>query len=222
MHPPYRTRIKMCGVTRDKDVEAGINAGLDALGFIFYDKSPRNVTPDYVRSVVSRMGPFTDSIGVFVDRQREEVEEIVEYCGLTHAQLHGNENPKYCERVERFVSPCRVIKAFRVSEQSVKEDFAPYGDVIHGYLLDTYSKGIAGGTGHTFDWSIIEKLELQRPLVLAGGLSPDNVEEALKQVRPFGLDVNSGVEVEPGIKDHAKLFEFVRKVRAYEAENDKR
>lgn len=206
----------MCGLTQDEDVEAGINAGLDALGFIFYEKSPRNVTPDYVRSVVARMGPFTSSVGVFVDREREEVEEIVEYCGLTHAQLHGSEDPKYCERVERFVSPCRVVKAFRVSEKSVKEDFAPYADVIHGYLLDTYSKGVAGGTGQRFDWSIIERLELQRPMVLAGGLDPDNVEEALQQVRPFGLDVNSGVEIEPGIKDHAKLYDFVRKVRAFE------
>lgn len=217
MKAPFRTRIKMCGLTREKDVEAGINAGLDALGFIFYDKSQRNITPDFVRSVVAKIGPFTDCIGVFVDRQREEVEEIVEYCGLSHAQLHGNEDPKYCERVERFVSPCRVVKAFRVRETSTKEEFAPYADVVHGFLLDTYSKGIAGGTGHTFDWSIIEKLELQRPVILAGGLNPDNVEEALQEVLPFGLDVNSGVEIEPGIKDHGKLYDFVRKVRSFEA-----
>ncbi len=217
MKPPFRTRIKMCGLTRDKDIEAGINAGLDALGFIFYDKSPRNITPDFVRSVVNRIGPFTDCIGVFVNREREEVEEIIEYCGLSHAQLHGSEDPKYCERVERFASPCRVIKAFRVSEESRKEEFAPYAGVIHGFLLDTYSKGIAGGTGSTFDWSIIQQLQLQRPMILAGGLDPDNVEEALKEVRPFGLDVNSGVEIEPGIKDHEKLFSFVRKVRTFEA-----
>jgi len=213
---PFRTRIKMCGLTRDKDIEAGINAGLDALGFIFYEKSPRNVTPDFVRSMVSKVGPFTDCIGVFVNRDREEVEEIVEYCGLSHAQLHGNEDPKYCERVERFASPCRVIKALRVSEDSTEKDFIPYAKVIHGYLLDTYSKGIAGGTGSTFNWSIIPRLQLQRPMILAGGLDPDNVEEALQQVQPFGLDVNSGVEIEPGIKDHVKLFEFVRRVRAFE------
>lgn len=216
MKAPFRTRIKMCGLTREKDIEAGINAGLDALGFIFYDKSPRNVSPDFVRSVVSKIGPFTDCIGVFVNREREEVEEIVEYCGLSHAQLHGNEDPKYCERVERFASPCRVIKAIRVSEDSTKEDFSQYTDVIHGFLLDTYSKGIAGGTGATFDWSIIPCLQLQRPIILAGGLDPDNVKDALQQVQPFGLDVNSGVELEPGIKDHGKLFEFVRRVRSFE------
>lgn len=209
----YRTRIKMCGMTREADVEAGIAQGLDALGFIFYEKSPRNVSPDFVRSVVAKMPPFVDCVGVFVDRDRREVEEIIGYCGLSHAQLHGKENPKYCERVERFASPCRVIKAFRVHADSKSTDFFPYNDVVHGYLLDTYVKGNAGGTGETFDWNIIGNLDLQRSMILAGGLSPDNIEEAIASVHPFGVDVNSGVEIEPGIKDHEKLDEFVRKVR---------
>lgn len=208
-----RTRIKMCGLTREKDVVAGINADLDALGFIFYEKSPRNVEPDFVRSMVAKMPPFVECVGVFVDYEREEVQEIVEYCGLSYAQLHGHENPKYCERVERLVSPCRVIKAFRVSEKSQSDEFAPYAPVIHGYLLDTYIKGSAGGTGKTFDWNVIQRLNLQRPVILAGGLTPENVEDALSQVQPFGVDVNSGVEVEPGIKDHARINAFVRKVR---------
>jgi len=208
-----RTRIKMCGMTREKDVEAGVNAGLDALGFIFYEKSPRNVYPDFVRAVISKVPPFVDCVGVFVDRDREEVQEIIEYCGLSHAQLHGKENPKYCERVERFASPCHVIKAFRVGTNSKKEDFSPYDDLVHGYLLDTYEKGSVGGTGSSFDWSIIEALELQRPMILAGGLSPDNVENAIRNISPFGVDVNSGVEVEPGVKDHELLKEFVRIVR---------
>ena len=208
-----RTRIKMCGITRIKDVEAGVAAGLDALGFIFYEKSPRNVEPDFVRSVVAKIPPFIDCVGVFVDRDREELEEIVEYCGLSHAQLHGNENPKYCERVERFASPCHVIKAFRVGGESKGSDFTPYDDAVHGYLLDTYVKGSAGGTGATFDWRIIDTLALQRPMILAGGISPENVVEAIQSVAPFGVDVNSGVEIEPGIKDHAKLAAFVRNVR---------
>jgi phosphoribosylanthranilate isomerase len=212
-----RTRIKMCGMTREKDIEAGVTLGLDALGFIFYEKSPRNVFPDFVRAVVSKIPPFVDCVGVFVDRDREEVEEIVEYCSLSHAQLHGKEDPKYCERVERFASPCHVIKAFRVGSESKKEDFSPYDDLVHGYLLDTYVKGNAGGTGSIFDWNIIKRLELQRPMILAGGLSPDNVEEAICSVSPFGVDVNSGVEIEPGIKDHSKISEFVRKVRLTDA-----
>ncbi|HIP38562.1 MAG TPA: phosphoribosylanthranilate isomerase [Desulfocapsa sulfexigens] len=211
-----RTRIKMCGMTRIKDIEMGIAVGLDALGFIFYDKSPRNVTPDFVRSVVAKIPPFIDCVGVFVDRDKKEVEEIVEYCGLSHAQLHGNEDPKYCERLERFASPCHVIKAFRVGDQSKSTNFSPYDDVVHGYLLDTYIKGNAGGTGEVFDWSLIDRLGLQRPVILAGGLSTDNVEDAIKLVGPFGVDVNSGIEIEPGIKDHSKLKEFVRKVRLTE------
>jgi phosphoribosylanthranilate isomerase len=208
-----RTRIKMCGLTRSKDVEFAVSQGTDALGFIFYKKSPRNVFPDFVREMVSKLPPFVDSVGVFVDRDREEVEEIVEYCGLSHAQLHGKEDFKYCERVERYASPCHVIKAFRVSETTKSADFTPYDDVVHGYLLDTYAKGNAGGTGKTFDWNIINRLDLQRPLILAGGLSPENIEEAIKTIRPFGVDVNSGVEVEPGVKDHSKLMELVRLVR---------
>lgn len=208
-----RTRIKMCGLTRIKDVEVGLSHGLDALGFIFYEKSPRNVPPDFVRDVVANIPPFVDCVGVFVDRNREEVEEIVEYCGLSHAQLHGKEDPKYCERIERIASPCHVLKAFRVGEKSKSADFSPYDEVVHGYLLDTYMKGNAGGTGKTFDWRIIERLNLKRPVILAGGLSPENVLEAIETVAPFGVDVNSGVEIAPGIKDHDKISEFVHKVR---------
>ena len=208
-----RTRIKMCGLTRVKDIDFGVSMGLDALGFIFYDKSPRNVSPDFVRGVVSKLPPFLASVGVFVNRDREEVEEIVEYCGLSHAQLHGKENYKYCERVERNASPCHVIKAFRVSETTKRSDFTSYDDVVHGYLLDTYSKGNPGGTGEVFDWEIIKRLDLQRPMILAGGLTPENIKEAIQTIRPFGVDVNSGVEVEPGIKDHSKLMDLVRKVR---------
>ncbi len=203
----------MCGLTREKDVAAGVEAGLDALGFIFYEKSPRNVYPDFVRAVVSKVPPFVDCVGVFVDREREEVEEIVEYCGLSHAQLHGRENPKYCERVERFAAPCHVIKAFRVSDTSTRDEFTPYDELVHGFLLDTYVKGSAGGTGSSFDWSIISSLDLQRPMILAGGLGPDNVLEAISAAAPFGVDVNSGVEIEPGIKDHDRLREFVHTVR---------
>ena len=207
----------MCGLTREKDVEAGVNAGLDALGFIFYEKSPRNVYPDFVRAVVSKVPPFVDCVGVFVNRERREVEEIVDYCGLSHAQLHGKEDPKYCERVERFASPCHVIKAFRVSSESKREEFTPYDDLVHGYLLDTYEKGNAGGTGTSFDWGIIGRLDLQRPLILAGGLSLENVERAIRTISPFGVDVNSGVEEEPGIKDHLLLHDFVRIVRRTDA-----
>ncbi len=211
---PGRTRIKMCGITRKKDAAAGIEAGVDALGFIFHEKSPRNIKPDFVRQLVSSLPPFVDSVGVFVDRQLEEVEELVEYCRLSHAQLHGSESPKYCERLERFASPVRIIKAFRIGEESQASDCSPYDDVACGYLLDTYVKGNAGGTGETFNWEIIKQLHLKRPLILAGGLSPENILNAMTAASPFAVDVNSGVESAPGIKDHAKITEFVKKVKS--------
>ncbi len=201
----------------EKDVEFGINLGIDALGFIFFEKSPRNVFPDFVRAIISKVPSFVDCVGVFVNRDREEVKEIVEYCGLSHAQLHGQEDPKYCERLERLAAPCHVIKAFRVGSDSKEGDFRPYNDLVQGYLLDTYEKGIVGGTGKSFDWSIIKRLDLQRPIILAGGLAPGNVEEAIAAVAPFAVDVNSGVELEPGIKDHAKMTEFIQNVRKSEA-----
>jgi len=215
----HRTRIKMCGLTRLKDVTAGIEAGLDALGFVFYKKSPRNIEPDFVRDIIKKMPPFIDCVGVFVNRELDEVAEIVKYCGLSHAQLHGTESPKFCERIERFASPCRVIKAFRVGDDSKREEFSPYNEVTHGFLLDTYVKGNAGGTGETFNWEIIQQLHLQRPLILAGGLTLDNIDAALSSVRPFAVDVNSGVESEPGIKDYQKIQEFVRKIRQFAARN---
>lgn len=158
-----RTRIKMCGITRKKDAVAGIEAGLDALGFIFYEKSPRNVTSDFVRKVVADVPPFIDCVGVFVDRDRKEVEEIVEYCGLSHAQLHGKEKPKYCERLERFASPCRVIKAFRVGKKAAVLSLAPMTMWFAGIFSTPMSKITQEGlgkhlTGMSFKVSIFNAL----------------------------------------------------------------
>ena len=208
-----RTRIKMCGVTNLEDALEGVRAGVDALGFIFVDQSARNVEPKLVREIIGDLPPFVDCVGVFVDREREEVEEIVEYCRLSYAQLHGCEDPKYCERLARFSAPCQVVKAFRVGPDSRAEDFMPYENSVRGYLLDTYTKELAGGTGQTFDWQIVEQLQLQLPLILAGGLDPENVAEAIRVLRPFGVDVNSGIEIQPGLKDHEKLHAFVEAVR---------
>lgn len=214
-----RTRVKMCGITNRYDAEEGVRAGVDALGFIFVDESPRSITPEIAREIISELPPFVDCVGVFVDRDAQEVEEIIAYCGLSYAQLHGSEEPKYCERLARSTAPCKVIKAFRVGGDSGADLFTPYNDVAQGFLLDTYSKGIAGGTGLTFDWRIVDQLHLQSPLILAGGLGPENVGEAIRLVRPFGIDVNSGVERAPGIKDADKLHAFMEQVRL--ADQDK-
>ena len=211
-----RIRIKMCGTTNLEDALAAVEAGVDALGFIFYEKSPRAVDPKVARIIIEQLPPFVDTVGVFVDRDREEVEEIIRFCSLGYAQLHGRESPKYCERLARFAAPCQVIKALRVGGDLQADDITPYNEHVKGFLLDTYQKGVQGGTGQCFDWSLIEGLQLQRDIILAGGLDAENVQEAVNAVRPYALDVNSGVESAPGHKNPGLISDFVRKVRACE------
>ena len=208
-----RTRIKICGITTTADAREVANAGVDALGFIFVEKSPRYVSVSKATEIAACLPPFIDLVGVFVDRDILEVAEIVRAVGLSYVQLHGNEEPDYCRQIAQKVRSCRVIKAFRVGSKSRDEDFAIYNDVSCGFLLDTYVKEQAGGTGQAFDWRLIEDLNLQRPVILAGGLGPGNIQEAIRIARPFGVDVNSGVEVAPGIKDHPKIHELMDQVR---------
>lgn len=211
-----RTRIKVCGITSHKDALFAAQAGVDALGFIFHPKSPRYIEPEEARLIIDQLPPFIDVVGVFVDKKRTEVEEIVQYCRLTYVQLHGKESPKYTERLFRFASPCEIIKAFRVGSQSSPDDFKPYVPFVRSFLLDTYDKELLGGTGKSFDWKIIESLNLVRPYILAGGLGPENIVDALESVNPVTVDVNSGVEISPGIKDHAKILELVNAVRSFD------
>ncbi len=211
-----RIRVKMCGTTNLEDALAAVEAGVDALGFIFYTKSPRNINPELARIIIEQLPPFVDTVGVFVDRDQKEVEEIIRFCGLGYAQLHGQESPKYCERLARFAAPCQVIKALLVGGDLQADDITPYNEHAKGFLLDTYQKGVKGGTGQRFDWSLIQELKLQRDVILAGGLDPENVQAALAAVRPYAVDVNSGVETSPGQKDHNLIRRFIRQVRAWE------
>ncbi len=213
-----RTRIKLCGITRGEDAAAAVAAGVDALGFIFAEKSPRRIDPDQARAIIMDLPPFVSAVGVFVDAEGRDVEEIIRYCHLTFAQLHGEEDPKYCERLRRQSAPCRVIKAFRVHPGLQAEHLAQFAPDVAGFLFDTWRQGVAGGTGESFDWSHISHWRLPRPVILAGGLKPENVAESLRRVRPFALDVNSGVESSPGIKDIGRLHAFVREVRRAEKE----
>lgn len=208
-----RTRIKMCGITNIEDAEEGIRAGVDALGFIFVEDSPRYIEPEKAKEIVEQLSPFVDLVGVFVDRENVEVQEIIDYCGLSYAQLHGSESPEYCSQIAYAASPCKVIKAFRVGTGTTAAEFHPYQNEVQGFLLDTYVADQAGGTGRTFDWEIIHSLELQRPVILAGGLTPENVGEAIRKVQPFAIDVNSGVELRPGLKDYDKLMALLEEVR---------
>ena len=207
-----RTRIKICGMREMAEVAAVVAAGVDAIGLIFVEQSPRYLDPERAREIVASLPPFVEAVGVFVDQEAAKVNEIVRYCGLTKVQLHGAESPAYCAEIA-----CRVMKVFRVRESTTREDLAPYADEVSAFLFDTFQEKIAGGTGQTFAWSLLGKLAPPRPVVLAGGLTPENVGEAIRQVRPFAVDLNSGVEFAPGRKNLDKVRAAVAQVAAADA-----
>jgi phosphoribosylanthranilate isomerase len=199
-----RTRVKMCGTTCLEDALTAVRYGVDALGFIFYDKSPRYIAADQAGRIIQQLPPFIARVGVFVNAPIKEVVTTAG-VGLSWLQLHGRESVDYCLQIRQQLPSCGIIKAFRVGEESRPEDFTPYNDYVDGFLLDTYIPGAKGGTGKVFDWSIIERLQLHRPILLAGGVTPENVQSAIAAVHPFAVDINSGVESQPGVKDHARL-----------------
>jgi phosphoribosylanthranilate isomerase len=212
----FRTRIKVCGITCQEDARAAVAAGADGLGFIFVEQSPRLVEPDMVRAITGELPPFVSRVGVFRDEEIEVVQEIIQYCRLTLVQLHGSESAEYCRKIS-----CQVIKSFAMRADSSQEELAPYADAVSGFLLDTYHKYMAGGSGTAFDWKLVGQVKPPGPVILAGGLTPENVGEAIRQVKPYAVDVNSGVEYQPGRKDADKLKRFVRAVRKADEQKSK-
>lgn len=208
---PLRTRVKVCGITDQAEALAIVGLGVDALGFIFVKSSPRYVEPERVRSIVASLPPFVAAAGVFLDEESAVVNEVARYCALTMIQLHGSEPPSYCQLMAR-----PVVKAFRVKEEALP-DLESYRHVVKGVLLDTYRPGQAGGTGETFNWELVRQLNLPCPLILAGGLTPDNVVTAIRQTRPYAVDVNSGVEVSPGRKDLSAVSRLLAEVAKLES-----
>jgi len=205
-------RIKICGITNLADARAAVEAGADALGFMFYDRSKRWVSGDVVAKIARQLPPFVLRVGVFVDPLPEVVHETIVSCGLSALQLHGSESPEFCSQ---FALP--VIKAFRVADRSSLSQLARYS--TSAWLLDSDTPGQLGGTGEKFDWSLAsEATQLGRPVIVAGGLTPDNVAQAIRAARPHGVDVSSGVESAPGKKDAAKIAAFIRAARAAAAE----
>lgn len=194
----------MCGTTRLEDALGAARLGVDALGFIFYPKSPRYISREAVASILAKLPPFVARVGVFVDAPLTEVVQTVG-TGLSFVQLHGSESPEYCRELRALLPSCGFLKAFRVSAESSGATFTPYETCVDAFLLDTYMKGAKGGTGEVFDWSIIDKLKLQRPVILAGGLSPENVAQAILEVAPYAVDINSAIELRPGVKDIRRL-----------------
>jgi phosphoribosylanthranilate isomerase len=204
-------RIKICGITHMADAEAAVESGADALGFVFA-KSPRQITPQKARDITRRISPFVKTVGVFVNEQPAEIRKIMDFCGLDLLQLHGNESVTVCSEL----AP-RVIKAFRIQEEESLLQIPEFKNHVRAILLDTYQKGLNGGTGKTFDWGLaIKAKKTGIPLVLSGGLGLDNIEEALERVNPFAIDISSGIEKRPGIKDHGRMRVFMEKIKDYE------
>ena len=203
-----RIKVKICGTTSLKDALLAIESGADAVGFIFYKKSPRSMSQREVKGIVAQLPPFVETVGVFVNETSDEVNRIAERCRLTAVQLHGEESPAFCRRVKR-----RVVKAFRVKDaDSLKGMF---GYDVSGFLLDSYNGDSRGGTGQIFDWNLALRAKKQGPVILAGGLNPYNVYTAIHRVKPYGVDVCSGVEKSPGVKDSIKISEFIKSVRKF-------
>ena len=206
----------MCGTARKRDVEAAVALGVDALGFIFVEKSPRYVTPEFAGQLIATLPPFISRVGVFVDCDLDQVKTIVTFAGLTQVQLHGKESVDYCRELKGWNRSMTVCKSFLIGPQAIDRTVAPYYDVIDCVLFDTYIKGKDGGTGQAFDWDLLEKQSIDVPMILAGGLNPDNVGEAIKKTAPYAVDVNSGIEDRPGVKNHDLLARLIVNVRTAE------
>jgi phosphoribosylanthranilate isomerase len=201
-------KVKICGITNYEDALIAVESGAHALGFIFAE-SPRRIPPESARSIIRRLPPFIKSIGVFVDETPEKINEIVSRCGIDLIQLHGKESPEICEQLMPH-----VIKTISVKDDSAVKDIPAYRGKVRGLLLDTYSEKMAGGTGKTFNWNLAIKIrEMGIPIILAGGLKPSNVVAAISIVRPYAIDVNSGVEEKPGKKDHALIRALFDKIK---------
>ncbi len=196
-----RVRVKICGLTRLEDALLATELGADALGFVFYPQSPRYVPPEKVRRIIAKLPPYVTTVGVFVNETRENIAKIVEATGLDLIQLHGDEPPEFCA----YFLP-RVVKAFRIRNAQDLERIDHYQGLVRAVLLDTFVPETPGGTGRIFDWRLaLQAKEKGLPVILAGGLRPENVAEAVAKVAPDGLDLSSGVESSPGRKDPQKL-----------------
>jgi phosphoribosylanthranilate isomerase len=200
--------VKICGITRSEDAEAAIALGAGALGFIFWPKSPRYVDPEAARAIVASLPPFITTVGVFVDQTARLVNGVAARVGLSAVQLHGDEPVTLVDEIER-----PVVKAFAMSETTPIEAAEAWPARVR-LLIDVCDPAARGGTGRTVDWQRAAAIAASRPVLLAGGLKAENVADAIRTVRPFGVDVSSGVESAPGVKDHARmraLFEEVRR-----------
>lgn len=202
-----RARVKICGITNLDDALASVDAGADALGFVFYKPSPRYIEPNLAAQIIKKLPAFVTSVALFVNETRDEIERIAGLTQVDLLQFHGDESPAFCQGFSR---PC--IRALRVNnEMDLVREVESYADVVKGVLLDTYVAGVPGGTGARFDWSLIPD-SLACKIILAGGLDPDNIADAVLRIRPYAVDVSGGVEKAKGLKDVSKVRQFIHEV----------
>jgi phosphoribosylanthranilate isomerase len=200
-------KVKICGITQYEDAKTAISLGVDALGFNFYPKSPRYIHPQDAREIIKRLPPFIAKVGVFVNNEASLIMAVVQQTGIDTVQLHGAEPPSLCEKL-----PMSVIKVFPVGPDFDPAIIDTYP--ASGYLLDTWSETQLGGTGRTFDWAIAKTIaQYHHNIILAGGLGPTNIAEALETVQPYAVEFNSGVEIKPGIKNPRKMRDAVKVVK---------
>lgn len=200
-----RTRVKICGITRRQDAEFAVKMGVDALGLVFYGPSPRAVSIAQAVEICRLLPPFVSLVGLFVNAQAAEVKATLEQVPLSLLQFHGDESPAFCAQFDR-----PYMKAVRMQKPADLPQAAEQYAQANALLLDSYKAGVPGGTGQTFDWSMITPVD--KALILAGGLSAENVAAAIKQIRPYGVDVSGGVESAKGIKDNEKMRKFMLEV----------
>lgn len=202
----FRTRTKICGLTRAGDAHAAVQAGADAVGLVFYPPSPRAVDVAQARAVIAAVPAFVTVTALFVNPAADEVQKVLDSVRIDLIQFHGDEEDDFCSQFNRpYIKAVRVRQASDVVASCVRFPGAL------AILLDSYKPGVPGGTGESFDWSLVPA-ELSKPIILAGGLNPGNVAQAIRQVRPFAVDVSGGVEASKGIKDHGKVNEFIKEV----------
>ncbi len=199
-------RVKVCGITNSDDAFRAVELGADALGFIFYKGSKRFIDPRDAHPIISSLPPFVSSVGVFVNQGPDEIREAVGTSGVDTVQLHGDETPEFCAML-----PYKLIKAVRVKDTVNTEEVELYP--VLAILFDKHTDEMYGGTGKSFDWGVLKGIAISKKVILSGGLTPENVSRAIETVRPYGVDVSTGVEDSPGKKNHMKMRKFIEAVK---------
>jgi len=208
-------KIKICGITCAQDATWAANLGADFIGLNFFKDSPRKISPQNALEILKEIPPFVSSVGVFVNEDIKNIVKLVKKLSLSLVQLHGEETVEYCRQIKEAVPGIKIIKAFRIKDETVFDSMRPYLEIADYFLLDVYVEGIAGGTGATFNWDLALKAkELGKPIFLAGGLTPENVQEAVDKAKPFAADVASGIERSPKRKDYDKMKDFINKAKS--------